>query len=1274
MLSFPSYATHIVGGEMGYTCLGNNQYEIRLTIYRDCFFGNPDAYFDDPASIGVFDVNNVLLQDIRVDLMGDDTLSPVLTNECLVIPPTVCVHTTTYRTVVELLPRPGGYQLAYQRCCRNQTIANIIDPLATGATYGVTISERALQECNSSAEFLQWPPLYICANEPIIFDQSAIDADGDSIVYRLCTPLEGATPEIPRPQPPNNPPYQEITWNDPPYNVNNMLNGLPGGVPLQIDSQTGLLTGTPNTVGQFVVGICAEEYRDGELISTSRRDFQYNVGVCGQTTAAFFSPEIQCDGLEVTVLNESLGTDNYLWVFGDPAAPLGTSNALSPTFIFPDTGLYDITLIAAPGEVCADTFSRQIQLLPLTLNPAFSIDTLSCGDSLVLQINDLSTDEFSTITSWEWSVNGVVFSNEPSPQLVITVEGDYSIELLLTAENGCQNEAAAALTDVVFIRESLSTDTLLICPGETINLNPIFIADLIYEWSPAESLNNPSLPNPDASPDETTTYDLVLTDPTSGCTSDRQITVVVSEPLEVELSPDLTTCEEFVSLSASSNTGVRYLWSIFPDLSAEVIEGQNITVSPIGEETYYLLVVDAADCELLDSVTVNSQAVNLALVTQDTGLCLGESLFLSATNLDTDDALNWQWEPADQVISGQGTPNPEVQPTEAGSQLYTLATENQFGCPRLDSVLVTAVDVSDFGADIQINQCSGFNVNFIANESAANLYQWNFGDPANPMAGATGAQVSHTYATAGTYEVQVSLPTYLDCTDTLSLMVEVVDGGLIQPALEWVYESCADTAIITLSDISTAIGTILTGREWIINGDLVGENAEQSWTLTESQLLPVTLITFAENGCIDTIENEVSIELIEFDIPEEQTLCPGGEVELNPEGNTAYSYEWSPGTGLSDTSAVNPLASPEVNTTYFVTITDATGECQRSTSVAVELAPPILYDLSPDTITCAREWLLFAESDQNLSYLWAVDPQFSQPLGTSETQLVSTAEEATFYLQLTDDNGCEIIDSVLVDSRAINVLLSPPQSICIGDTVQLSLTNLGMESLTNINWLPPENIVNGQGTTSILATPPISGPISVQLANDFGCTAEASVFVNVFQFQPPLSVSPERDTLRPGESVQLFATDDPTYTYNWTPGQGLSAVDVSNPVASPEETTLYTLNIVDGNGCSNQDEVLLVVFNSPCTDPYIFVPNAFSPNKDNLNEVLKVEGNVIDELYFAIYNRWGELVFESRSQDEGWDGTYQGRELAPDVYGYYLEVSCFGGEEFIRRGNVSLLR
>lgn len=1265
-------ATHIVGGEMGYTCLGNNQYEIRLVIYRDCENGNPDAYFDDPASIGVFDVNNVLLQDIRIDLMGDDTLAPTLTDECLVVPPDVCVHTTTYRTVVELLPRPGGYQLAYQRCCRNFTIANIVDPLGTGATYGVTISERALQECNSSAEFLQWPPLYICANEPIIFDQSAIDIDGDSIVYRLCTPLEGATPNVPRPQPPNPPPYQEITWVDPPYNVDNMLNGTPG-IPLTINSQTGLLTGTPNTIGQFVVGICAEEYRDGELISTSRRDFQYNVGLCGSTTAAFLAPDLQCDGLEVSMFNESLGTNDFLWIFGDPDNPLGTSTELNPVFVFPDTGLYDITLIAAPGENCADTFNQQIQLLPLTLNPAFSLDTLSCGDSLVLQINDLSTDELSTITSWEWSINGMVFSNEPSPELVITAQGTYTIELVLTAENGCQNGTATALTEVEFIRETLSTDTLLICPGESINLNPIFIANLDYEWSPPESLDDPSIPNPEATPETTTTYDLLLTDPTSGCTADRQITVVVAEPLEIDLTPDLTTCEETVQLVASSNTGIRYIWSLEPDFDPSLGEGPNIEVSLIGTETYYLQVIDEANCEKIDSVTINSQAVNLQLVTQDTGLCLGESLFLAAANLDPVDALTFQWEPGGEIVSGQGTPNPEVQPGAAGVQVYTVLTENQFGCTALDTVIVTAVDVSDFGVDLEINQCSGNTVNFVANETSANLYEWDFGDPGHPDAFASGASVSHTYSAPGTYQVQVSLPDFLNCSETLTIEVEAIDGGLIQPDFDWSYESCAETATILLTDNTSATGTSIIGWDWTID-DTEFSGPEQSWTVSSSQIIPVILITTAENGCVDTIQDVINVSLIELDVPTDLIACPGESVALNPSGNPTYEYLWSPGQTLNDSTAVSPVANPIENTTYSVTVTDATGECERTATVMVELAPAISYDLSPDTTTCARDWLLFAESDQELDFLWANDSEFSEPLGSDETQLVGLSGLSTFHLQLTDENGCTVQDSVTIDSRTIAVQLSPNAAICVTDTLELEVINLTNTPLTSFQWRPLEAIVEGQGTSTVLVSPTETEAITVSLANDFGCTLDTFILVSVFQFQPPLFVSPEQDTLRPGESVQLMSTVDPTYTYNWSPSVGLSATDIPDPVASPSETTLYTLTIVDGNGCSNQADVLLFFFDSPCVAPYIFVPNAFSPNGDDLNDVLLVEGNVIDEFYFAIYDRWGEQVFESRNQDEGWDGTFRGRELAPDVYGYYLEVSCFGGEEYRARGNISLLR
>ena len=1274
LISFHLNATHIVGGEMGYTCLGNNQYEIRLTIYRDCENGNPNAYFDNPASIGVFDINNVLLQDIRVPLMGDDTLSPVLTDECLVVPPDVCVHTTTYRTVVELLPRPGGYQLAYQRCCRNMTIQNIIDPLGTGATYGVIITERALQECNSSAEFLQWPPLYICANEPIIFDQSAIDIDGDSIVYRLCTPLEGATPNIPQPQPPNPPPYAEIVWNDPPYNVNNMLNGIPGSAPLQINAVTGLLTGTPTTQGQFVVGICAEEYRNGELISTSRRDFQYNVGLCGVTTAAFFAPEIQCDGLEVDVLNESVGTSSFLWVFGDFDNPLGTSTEPNTTFVFPDTGLYTISLIAAPGEPCVDTFSQQIQLLPLTLQPAFSIDTLSCGDSLVLQLNDLSVDELSEIQSWAWFLNGEFFSAEASPLLVITEPGDYTIELRLTAENGCTNAMLTAIADVRFILETLPNNDFLICPGESVFLNPAFLPQYDYLWSPAGSLNDPTAPNPEASPTTTTTYELLLTDPQSGCVANRSIGVIVSEALVVNINADQQPCAAEITLTATSNNGIRYLWSPVADFSSQVVEAEEYVVSPFGTQTYYLQVFNEADCMVIDSITVTSLAVNLAVNTPDTAACLGESLQLQVTNLDVADNLVYQWEPADQVTSGGNSSTPVITPVTAGEHWYTFSATNQHGCELTDSILVTVVDLMEFGAGIATNQCSGFTVVFSAEDPAAGIYQWHFGDPTAPAATANGNPVVYTYPAAGTYEVMVTIPAFLNCPDTLLLEVVVADEGLINPAFDWAYLSCGDSATVLLTDLTTAQNTTLLSWQWLIDGIPVGNNPTLEIELDSTQMIPVSLLTTAENGCQDTITQVLTIPLINLALEEELILCPGESVALNPQGNTDYTYQWSPETGLDDSTLANPQASPAVTTTYSVTVSDPNSICSRVGEVLVNVTPAIQYTNSPDTTTCADNWQLFVESDQAESYLWGADPAFQTVLGNTEILEVSPGPEAIFYFLLTDEQGCTLIDSVTIDGQGVHLALNPGATICRGDSLSLSVTSQGPYTITDYSWSPTSAILAGQGTSEVIVNPSMTTTITVSATNEFGCTGEASTLVNVFQLLPPLSVTPTIDTLRPGESVTLMATDDPNYTYSWSPSSSLSAVDIPNPVASPQETTTYELTITDANGCTNQVEVLLVVFNTPCVAPYIFVPNGFTPNGDNLNDVLYVEGNVIDEFYFVIYNRWGEEVFASRSQSDGWDGTYRGKELAPDVYGYYLEVSCFGGERYSTKGNVTLLR
>jgi gliding motility-associated-like protein len=125
--------------------------------------------------------------------------------------------------------------------------------------------------------------------------------------------------------------------------------------------------------------------------------------------------------------------------------------------------------------------------------------------------------------------------------------------------------------------------------------------------------------------------------------------------------------------------------------------------------------------------------------------------------------------------------------------------------------------------------------------------------------------------------------------------------------------------------------------------------------------------------------------------------------------------------------------------------------------------------------------------------------------------------------------------------------------------------------------------------------------------------------------------------------------------------------------ASPVVPTTYTA-ISKRGACTENAEVLVDAYSEGCIDKDFFVPNTFTPNNDGQNDLFKVRGLKIDELYFAVYNRWGEKVFDTNDKNKGWDGTYNGRQSDVGVFGWYLKVKCFNGEETFRKGNVTLIR
>lgn len=1260
-------ATHIVGGEMNYTCLGENQYEITLTIFRDCFNGDPNAWFDNPASIGVFDRNNQLLQEVLIPLMNNDTLNPILSGECFVIPPNVCVHTSTYRTTISLPPLIGGYQLAYQRCCRNQTIVNIVEPLATGATYGVSISEAALLECNSNPKFQEWPPLYICVNEPIFFDQSAIDIDGDSIVYRLCTPLQGANQAIPQPQPPNPPPYQPITWIDPPYNVSNMLNGAPGDEPLRIDPVTGLLTGLPNTIGQFVVGICVEEYRNGLLISTTRRDFQYNVGICGESVSSFFAPEVQCDDLTVQFDNTSEGADDYLWIFGEVQNPLGTSLDRNPSFTFPDTGTYLVTLIAEPNETCRDTFSKEIQLRINTLAPDFEIAFNNCSDTLFLDIQDLSTDTSSTIVDWNWRVapDGTVFTG-PNPALFTTSTGEVDITLTVTAANGCERSITQSINSNAIQAVPLQ-DSIKICQGNAVRIGSLLFPNYSFEWTPKDFLDNPLLPNPLASPPTTTTYQLSINNEGECFWQDS----IVVEVIDINLGfpADTTICSQSLELGAESKPSLTYLWATDAAFEEVISEKDSVLVFPQGVVPYYLRVQNELGCRLDTVVNVQGNGIDLIPVEVPV-VCEGDTLNISFLNADDTDTLQTNWQENEFLLSENGL-KASITVNEGGERFFVLEATNQLGCSFSDSIAVQVIDTSASAAFFSTTQCAGLSVNFESDSPNASFFIWDFGDPADSTTMGFGSETHHEYADPGTYNVTVVLDTDALCRDTFVQQV-IVGEPQIQPDFSWTLLSCADTATIRFEDQSRNTQSLITDWIWQIGDTLLQGESAIELLFTEAGEISASLEIVSNDGCRDTLQQLIDIPIIEQVPMDSLRLCFGESVALNPSGNPLLTYEWKPASNLDDNRAPNPMASPTSSTLYEVTITDTLNNCLLEQDIWVEVSPEIEYQIPGDQTICEESFELTVSTTQDLQLTWASDPDFLNPISLQDSVRVRPVGLQTYFVRLTNDFGCTIEDELSIVGASIRLELEDV-TICIGDTASILANTIGEQHLT-FQWTPENAIIGPTNRDSIIVSPRETTTYQLSVSNAEGCQLDTVATVRLFNFIPTLEITAEMDTVLDGESTQLLATQDDTYSYEWDSDPTLDVLNTFDPIASPLETTTYQLVIRDQNGCINQASITVFVFSPECRTPFIYVPNAFTPNADGRNDDFRVYGAPIDELQLLIYDRWGEKVFESDDPNQGWDGSFGGKQLPSDVYAYYVRIKCFNGEEYRSKGNVTLIR
>ncbi len=506
--NFKAEASHIVGGEVTYVYTGDSvststgtilhKYYVSLSIYEDCLNGQPEAIADDnPAFLGVFDAITGTTYELDTGIYAINYLTALqvpinFSNSCVSNIPATCLKKKTFAKTYALPSNAHGYIISYERCCRNASILNVNNPGDEGATYYCSIPPTSIH--NNSAVFKNYPPQIICLNNPLYYDNSATDADGDSLSYGFCPALLGASSADIKPTPyyPN---LNDTVTYIAPYSARAPMTGFP---PIQINPVTGLITGTPNRIGRFLVTVFCNEYRGGVLINQIKREFQFVVTDCSKVVIAdipqystdFNTYIVNCADYTVHFVNTSSGGFAYHWDFGVPGTTTDTSSDFEPTFVYPDTGTYTVKLLVNPGTTCPDSINRLVKVYPKFL-AGFSDSGRQCPGAPISFI-DQSAATIKPITNWQWNFGDGGSSSDQNPVHSYAYGGTFNVILVSKNIKNCVDTAVKQVIVETF--KPFAGDDTIIVKGEDILFNAQ--GGIQYSWSPPTNLSDTSIYDP----------------------------------------------------------------------------------------------------------------------------------------------------------------------------------------------------------------------------------------------------------------------------------------------------------------------------------------------------------------------------------------------------------------------------------------------------------------------------------------------------------------------------------------------------------------------------------------------------------------------------------------------------------------------------------------------------------------------------------------------------------------------------------------------------------
>ena len=576
-----------------------------------------------------------------------------------------------------------------------------------------------------------------------------------------------------------------------------------------------------------------------------------------------------------------------------------------------------------------------------------------------------------------------------------------------------------------------------------------------------------------------------------------------------------------------------------------------------------------------------------------------------------------------------------------------------------DCTITTAAPMPNF------TTCDGFDVQFSHNSAGAISVFWDFGDPSTLADTSNLNSPSYTYTDTGIYTMKFVINRGTGCADSAYRTIRVFPGFFPNFTAAG---GCFTNPFQFTDQTATAYGVVDSWR-WNF-GDLstladTSRNQNPQWTYPTAGTKTAQLIVTNSKGCKDTASVDVQV----FDKPpitlafKDTLICVPDAVMLNAAGTGIFT--WTPITNINNPNIATPTVNPITNTWYVVNLND--NGCLNKDSVHVRVITGVSLTAIADTTICLTDKVKLDANTDGLSFQWTPtgtldNPNIKNPIATP------TAVSTTY--QITARVGtCFATDNVVITTVPYPVAnAGPDQTICYNTSAQLNGSHDGISfTWTPILYLDDPAVLNPA------STPPRTTSYILTALDNKGCPKPGRDTV-VITVQPKVRASAGRDTtVVIGQPLLLQGSGGVSYV--WSPSTGLSSTTIANPIGiyGPNtDSVKYKLVVTDAAGCPDSAFVTVYVFK---TNPYVFVPTAFTPNNDGKNDVIRPIAVGVERInFFSIYNRWGELVFTTTANKQGWDGRIGGVLQSSNVYVWMVSAIDYTGKTIFLKGTVTLIR